>query len=82
MVGLVVVTCGTYVNRLILNCFAWNAATRRCGEVLAGRTFEGMWTPGVSEVTVRCEFKQQPVKTLRGRAASLVDAVGVTCDEP
>jgi hypothetical protein len=30
----------------------------------------------------RCESSAQPVVAIRGREASVVDALGVTCNEP
>jgi hypothetical protein len=72
---------GTYVDGVILFCHAWDKSTRRFGsskvyEVKVGRT-----TMSTLRTTL-CEQPTQPMVALRGREASLVDAVGFICDEP
>lgn len=71
---------GTYVDGVRLLCHAWDKGTRsfggKVGEITLGRFgFNTLrQTP--------CEQKTQPMVAIRGREASLVDALGFTCNEP
>lgn len=81
----------TGVASLILRCRRWDAATRSWGgattaliQIVAGAT------PAVvvaahaapSQDGADCSRQTQPAVQVRGRASAIVDAVGVTCDEP
>jgi hypothetical protein len=80
VVGSAYIMYGSYVSGVTLTCYAWEKSTRSylayAGVVNAGRIgFSG-------GATTSCEQKSQPVVALRGREASLVDALGLICNEP
>ncbi len=73
---------GTYINILSLVCRTWKAAKRGHGlpeEFTAGA---GFTIPTSTRNAERCEVPTQPSAGIRGRAGSLVDAIGFICDEP
>ena len=72
---------GTYVDGVILHCKAWDKSTRSFTTPNAGQANAGRFTLNTSKISI-CELSTQPVVALRGREAGLVDAVGLTCDEP
>jgi hypothetical protein len=72
---------GTYVDGLILYCRTWNKSTRSVASVNGGQANAGRFTLNTSKSSI-CELSTQPVVALRGREAGLVDAIGLTCDEP
>jgi hypothetical protein len=72
---------GTYVSRIVLFCRAWVPATRRFGA--ATTETQAGFGPGTgARSDARCEASAQPARAIRGREASLVDAIGFVCDEP
>jgi hypothetical protein len=72
---------GTYVDGLILYCKAWNKNTRSFASANGGQANAGRFTLNTTKTSI-CELSTQPVVALRGREAGLVDAIGLTCDEP
>ena len=76
---------GSYVSHLVVYCQAWIASTRSLSTASAG--FKGAvfigtpFTPGTATHQT-CESPLQPGSGIRGRAASVIDAVGLVCDEP
>ena len=84
-VNKVTVFFGSFVDGMVITCVPWDAATRQFNPddpslvvVTIGRAF--FTTPRTFECnpTVR----RQPARGIHGRAASVVDALGITCDEP
>ena len=72
---------GSWVNELKFTCRTWNASTRK---------FSGTGTVfrvGPNALPDKsgdefCESDTQPGNAIRGRAANVVDAIGMVCDEP
>ena len=71
---------GSVLDGVILQCAAWSKATRSFGTVGAVRSF-GRQTLSKRGESV-CEASTQPVVAIRGREASVVDALGLICNEP
>lgn len=71
---------GAVLDGVILSCMPWAKATRTYGELTAVRSFgsSSLNTRGVA----MCESPAQPIVSIRGRSGLVVDALGVTCDEP
>lgn len=72
---------GMFVDRVVLNCKVWDPASRS----FPGRTGILTEAAGGGSGTPRdtwCESPKQPFNGIRGRANSLVDALGFICDEP
>lgn len=72
---------GSYVNTIFLSCRTWNATTRKVEGPHQGASALSGRNVGTEHVE-QCEASTQPMKSIRGRAAGLVDAIGFTCDEP
>jgi hypothetical protein len=73
---------GTYVDNIVIHCRQWKAATRSFdGPTVVVGTLGPTGDSGRS-ATSACESPKQPASGIRGRASSLVDAVGLDCDEP
>lgn len=75
-----IINHGAWVDGVRLSCRPWNASTRSYaanGTVLAiaGRI-------GANLNIELCEVSTQPAVGIRGRSASLVDAIGFVCNEP
>lgn len=70
---------GTYLDGLTVTCREWVKATRSMGGVAAG--FRVGRQLGIGKLT-KCEYDVQPVVQIRGREASVIDAIGFTCNEP
>jgi hypothetical protein len=72
---------GTYVDGFWMYCRDWVPATRRFGAASteAPKLFGAFAT---NKGVERCEDATQPARGIRGRAATLVDAVGFVCNEP
>ncbi len=80
------------IAQLSLRCRRWDAATRSWGgattaliQLLAGAApavVVGALQGNAAQNSVDCSRQTQPAILLRGRAATIVEAVGVTCDEP
>lgn len=77
-----VVKHGAYVNRIYLYCRVWDPATRKFGGTEHTSSSVGYSLSGGTESSRKCESLSQPVNGIRGRAHSLVDAIGFICDEP
>lgn len=73
---------GTYVDRLQMNCAPWNAATRSWSDTSGGFFNIGDFRPFNEHSTQNCTNTRQPVAGIHGRAASVIDKLGVICDEP
>lgn len=71
---------GTYVDGMRLGCGEWLPALRQIGGFRNSISFGRLI--GNAGATSTCSGSAQPVKSLFGRAHSLVDAIGITCDEP
>lgn len=72
---------GSYVDGFWMYCRDWVPATRSFGAAAteAPKLFGFFAT---NKGVERCEAATQPARGIRGRAATLVDAVGFTCNEP
>jgi hypothetical protein len=78
---------GTYVNRVRIRCRPWNAAERTFGGTTQFPSDQVGETGSIvaGQATVKeekCEAYSQPARGIRGRAHSLVDAIGFICNEP
>ena len=73
---------GSYVNAVTLFCKKWDPATRKFTGPLTSTSAGLGYNMGGTNHDQNCEQATQPVNGFRGRAASLVDAIGVTCNEP
>lgn len=78
---------GTYVNRVRIRCRPWNAAARTFGGTTQFPSDQVGETGNIvaGQATVKeekCEAYSQPARGIRGRAHSLVDAIGFICNEP
>ena len=72
---------GSYINDFSFWCQTWNASTRTySGTKTAHRV--GPTSLPDKNATTRCESAAQPVNGIRGRAANVVDAMGIFCNEP
>lgn len=72
---------GTYVDSMSLVCRNWHAGTRSTGARAVGeRKLGGGGGSGSQSVT--CGSDRQPGAGIRGRAASVLDSVGLVCNEP
>jgi len=74
----------SYVEQVMYFCRDWIPSTRTFG---ASSTEESKVTGGSSNrftqiISERCELAAQPAHGIRGREASVVDAIGLVCDEP
>jgi hypothetical protein len=70
---------GSYVNGVVLFCQTWNPAKRNFGGNAASVNFGSLSGSSAAE---NCELNTQPAVAIRGRAHALVDAIGLTCNEP
>ena len=72
---------GSYVNGVVLRCRTWGPAKRKFGDqpTETPRSFGSLSGSSTAE---NCELNTQPAVAIRGRAHSLVDAIGLTCNEP
>jgi len=74
---------GNVVDGFGINCKSWKASTRSVeGPPDGGGPHVGKVGMNRSREVSRCESIKQPASGLRGRAAMLVDAIGLVCDEP
>jgi hypothetical protein len=74
---------GWYVDRITLGCRKWDPSARRwLTDAQGGVEILAIGGIGGTENTEECESTRQPVRAIRGRAASFIDAIGLTCDEP
>jgi hypothetical protein len=71
----------TFIDRVALRCKIWNASSRSLSgpERVTGAAGPPTSKPANDEA---CEAPTQPIVGIRGRANSLVDALGFICDEP
>jgi hypothetical protein len=71
---------GSFVDGARFGCARWLPATRQIGgyvnQLTVGRTVVN------SGADANCAGSTQPAIALVGRAASLIDAIGMVCDEP
>ena len=73
---------GWYVDRIGLFCRAWIPATRQFS-LKGSPTVVFVGPPTSADLnTDVCESASQPVRGIRGREASFIDAIGFICDEP
>lgn len=73
---------GSIVDQVFLKCKTWNASSRSfSGVEITARPSAGSHTMSRGNQE-NCEAPTQPVNGIRGRANSLVDALGFICDEP
>ncbi len=74
---------GTYIDGIAIEYQPWNAGARKFeGAIFPVSSVAGPLNPVGAKTTQVCELATQPVNGIRGRASSLVDALGVSCDEP
>jgi hypothetical protein len=74
---------GWFVDRITLGCRKWDFNTRRwLTDAQGGVEIVTIGGIGGTDNISECESTRQPVRSIRGRAASFVDAIGFTCDEP
>src|SRR5215207_7427804 len=71
---------GSYVDGMRLGCAEWLPAVRKIGGYRNSLSFGRLI--GNTSASSTCSGSTQPVKSLFGRAHSLIDAIGITCDEP
>jgi hypothetical protein len=82
----------TGLSVFTLRCNRWDSAARRWTSTVAGsiRLISGSGAPVGLQVLVGssapagpvCSRQTQPVVLIRGRAGTLIDAAGLTCNEP
>jgi hypothetical protein len=74
---------GLYVDGFAIACRTWTPGTRTFASSPTGETYASgaHWYSG-SPTREQCESTKQPAHGLRGRSASVVDAMGLICDEP
>jgi hypothetical protein len=65
-----------------MGCNRWNPATRSWSDSSGGFFNIGEFRPLNSHSTQNCTNATQPAAGIHGRAASVIDALGVVCDEP
>ena len=74
---------GTYVDMISLHCKTWTASTRTYSGVIYLMNLIGRGGVAGGDVTAsNCGSNRQPASGIHGRASGLVDATGLTCDEP
>jgi hypothetical protein len=73
---------GWYVDRIALLCRTWIPTTRQF--LLKGEAAVVYVGPATSADLngEACEDPRQPVRSIRGREAAFIDAIGFVCDEP
>jgi hypothetical protein len=71
---------------LTVTCRNWIASSRRFGTTSTTRLAVGVVASNLAMLVSgqggMCGEDVQPIRSLRGRAGSVVDALGFTCDEP
>lgn len=76
----VTISHGSFVNSVAIFCRAWDKATRK---MTGPGTGIGVIGGGAGTQSPQaCESASQPMSGFRGRAATLIDAVGFNCNEP
>jgi hypothetical protein len=65
-----------------LSCRNWIASERRFGTTSTGSLVVGVIAKALGSGGGMCAEPVQPMVGIRGRAGTLVDAIGFTCDEP
>ena len=73
---------GTWVDGLTINCGSWSKGTRAFTKPSSSAFNVGRILSFNTAGVRSCEAVTQPAVAIRGRAASLVDAIGFICDEP
>jgi hypothetical protein len=74
---------GTYVNEVLFWCQAWNSSSRAFeGPKISPTASAGSYSSSGNFNYEECEAPSQPANGIRGRAASVVDAIGFICNEP
>ena len=77
------VAFGSYVDRILMSCQPWTAASRTVDTARFNRwIIVGNVDGGTSGTEERCESPAQPANGIRGRATAVVDAIGFICNEP
>jgi hypothetical protein len=71
---------GAVIDGLQMHCVPWHPDSRSFYGV--GGVFYIGRTEGNNSGNAFCEAQTQPVVAIRGRAGLVVDAIGLTCDEP
>ena len=82
VLGGVTVAYGTYVDGIRLLCRAWTKSTRTMGDYRHPSDVDVGSIYNKTTAKTECESRLQPVVAIRGRENTVVDAFGVTCDEP
>lgn len=82
VLGGVIVAYGTYVDGIRLLCRAWSKTTRQMGDYRYAADIDVASIYNKTTAKTECESRLQPVVAIRGRENTVVDAFGVTCDEP
>jgi len=76
---------GSFVDNIRIDCFSWNPETRAAGNngLLASYSFpHDIFTLGAARNDNFCTPYLRPMNGIRGRAGTVVDAIGFICDEP
>ena len=73
---------GWYVDRMVLVCRQWHPSTRGIATKVAATSVVIGGSSSADNHTEVCEARTQPVRGIRGREASFIDAIGFFCDEP
>ena len=77
-----ILRAGSYVNYAALLCKRWDPATRKfTGSIVNAAPSLG-YPGGGTDYKQECSQPAQPINGFRGRAASVVDALGIICNEP
>lgn len=83
--GIDVYRSAVNVVGLAVTCRSWIASSRRFGTSSTARLSVGVVaaSPGfVLAASGMCAQDVQPIRSLRGRSGVIVDALGVSCNEP
>ena len=73
---------GMYVHGVAVSCQAWSTQTRSFSGPSESHVLGNGTQTALTSSTESCEAPTQPANGIRGRAHSLVDAVGFICNEP
>jgi hypothetical protein len=73
---------GSFVNGMRIVCRSWDAASRKFLDQSTSMFPQLIGNFFATNHAETCEAPTQPANGIRGRAVSLVDAIGFICDEP
>lgn len=76
------VNYGTVANQVLVRCKTWNPSARTFGGTGAFSGELGAQRAQDPNISLTCSSNTQPGAGIRGRSGWIVDAIGLTCDEP